>query len=205
MALTHPATFDLEAMRAEVQATYEQVAGDPEGIYHFHRGLDYAVDYLLYDRDELEALPIEATQSFAGVGNPHRIAKLPFGATVVDVGSGAGTDLLLAARQVGPAGHAIGVDMTPGMRLLARENAVRANLIDRVQVRDGLAEALPLEDESVDVVLSNGVLNLVADKVKAFTEIRRVLRLGARIQMSDVLLNHDLHEHERANPRLWAA
>lgn len=205
MALKCPTGFAVDHMRSEVRATYERVALDPDGIYHFHRGLDYAVEYLGYDRDALESLPGTATASFAGVANPHRIDAIPRGATVLDIGSGAGTDLLLAARAVGPDGRVIGIDMTPAMLERARENALLAGLWDRVELRRGLAEELPVEDDSIDVVISNGVLNLTADKTQVFSEIRRVLKPGGRIHLGDVLLNVDLHEHERMDPRLWAA
>jgi arsenite methyltransferase len=205
MALTCPTGFDVDTMRSAVRATYERVAQDPEGVYHFHRGLDYAVEYLGYDRAELEALPVEATESFAGVGNPHRIGPLPKDPVVLDIGSGAGMDLLLAAQRAGPRGRAIGVDMTPAMRTKARENAQRAGLADRVDVRPGLAEDLPMGANSVDVVITNGVLNLTSDKVRAFAEISRVLRPGGRLHLADVLLDVDLHEHERMDAHLWAA
>ena len=204
MALTHPTGFDVTRMREEVREMYERVASDPEGVYHFHCGLDYAVDFLAYDRAELEALPSEATASFAGVGNPHRLGAMPQGAVVVDIGSGAGTDLLLAAQHAGPDGRAIGVDMTSAMRALARENAEKAGLAERVDIRPGMAEDLPLGDDSADVVITNGVLNLVVDKVRAFSEVLRVLKPGGRLYLADVLLNVDLHEHERMDAHLWA-
>ena len=205
MALAHPTGFDLETMRQEVRKTYDQVARDPDGIYHFHRGLDYAVEYLGYDREALESLPARATESFAGVANPHALAPLPVGGTVLDIGSGAGTDLLLAARAVGPEGRVIGVDMTPAMRTKARENADASGMGERIDIRPGMAEDLPLGDHAVDAVITNGVLNLVADKVRAFSEVKRVLKPGGVLQLGDVLLNVDLHERERMDPYLWAA
>jgi arsenite methyltransferase len=205
MALSCPTGFDVELLRNEVRATYSRVATEPDGDYHFNRGVDYAVELLSYNRSALEALPAEATASFAGVGNPHLIGAFPNDPVVLDIGSGAGTDLLLAARRAGPGGRAIGVDMTPAMRRQARENAAQAGLADRVEVRDGLAEDLPLGDSSVDVVISNGVLNLATDKYKAFSEIHRVLRPGGRLHLADVFLDVDLHEKERMDAHLWAA
>jgi arsenite methyltransferase len=205
MALTCPTGFDIKSMRTAVRSTYENVARAPDETYHFHRGLDYAVEYLGYERALLEELPAQATASFAGVGNPHRIGPLRKNAIVLDIGAGAGLDLLLAARRVGPRGRAIAVDMTPAMRTLARENAARAGLSERVDIRPGLAEDLPLGKDSVDFVLTNGVLNLTSDKVRAFSEIRRVLKPGGRLHMADVLLQVDLNEHERMDAHLWAA
>jgi len=205
MALTCPTGFDVERMRAAVRETYEGVARLPEALHHFHRGLEYAVGTLGYDRADLEALPASATDSFVGVGNPHRLGPLPEHPVVLDIGCGAGTDLLLAARQAGPRGRVVGVDMTPAMRSLARENAARAGLAGRIDVRPGVAEDLPLGRHSADVVITNGVLNLVVDKVRAFSEIRRVLRPGGRLHLADVLLDVDLHERERMDPHLWAA
>jgi arsenite methyltransferase len=151
----------------------------------------------------LAALPADCTASFAGVGNPHRIAPIRPGETVLDIGSGAGMDLLLAARRVGPAGRAIGVDMTDGMVERARQSAAAAGL-RQVEVRKGDATRLPVQDASVDVVISNGVLNLVPEKEKAFSEIFRVLRPGGRLQLADVVVEVELTEDDRSNIDLWA-
>ena len=136
------------------------------------------------------------------MANPHAIAPIEEGATAVDIGCGAGMDLLLAARRVGPAGRAIGVDMTPEMRERAA-GAARAAGLAQVEVRAGDAEALPLEDASVDVVLSNGVLNLTPDKEKAFAEIARVLRPGGRLQLGDIVVAVELSEAIRRDIDLW--
>jgi arsenite methyltransferase len=142
------------------------------------------------------------TESFAGVGNPHAIEPLPAGATVVDIGSGAGTDLLLAAVHVGPTGRAIGVDMTEAMRDRARRGAAACGLT-HVDVREGEATALPVESESVDVVISNGVLNLVAEKQIAIAEVRRILKPGGRVQIADIVLGVELPEEARRDIDLW--
>jgi arsenite methyltransferase len=142
------------------------------------------------------------TESFAGVGNPHAIGPLPAGATVVDIGSGAGTDLLLAALHVGPLGQAIGIDMTEAMRDRARRGAVACGLA-HVDVREGEATALPVETESVDVVISNGVLNLVPEKKAAIDEIRRVLKPGGRVHIADIVLGVELPEDARKDIDLW--
>src|SRR6266436_3628521 len=123
MAVTCPIDFDVASLRTEIQAMYSRVAAAPDGEFHFHRGPDYAVSTLGYDASELAALPPDVTAAFAGIGNPHAIGRIPAGATVVDVGCGAGTDLLLAARRIGPRGRAIGVDMTEAMRRRALAGA----------------------------------------------------------------------------------
>ena len=203
MALACPVNLDRLKLRAEVQSIYARVAEDPSGEFHFHRGPEYAVRRLHYDAAELSQLPRTVTESFAGVGNPHAIAPLPSGGTVVDIGSGAGTDLLLAALHVGRYGRAIGVDMTEAMRDRARHGATACGL-EHVEVRAGDATALPIEAESVDVVISNGVLNLVPDKRAAVAEIRRVLRPGGRVQIADIVLGVELSEDARQDIDLWA-
>jgi len=147
-------------------------------------------------------LPAECTGSFAGIANPHAIGPILPGETVLDIGCGAGTDLLLAARKVGPSGRAIGVDMTEAMRDRARVSAAAVGLTN-VEVHRADATALPLSDVSVDVVISNGVLNLVPEKEKAFIEIRRVLRPGGRLQLADIVLDAELGEDVRRNIDLW--
>ena len=205
MATASPAGFDVAALRTQVLATYDRVARDPTGEFHFHRGPRYAADYLHYDADELASLPAQCTACFAGVGNPLRIGPIHPGETVLDHACGAGMDLLLAARRVGPAGHAIGVDMTPAMRDVASSAAAEAGLGAIVTIRAGLFEQLPIDDESVDVVISNGVVNLAPDKSRVFAEIHRVLRPGGRLYMADVVVQRELKNEVRNNPDLWAA
>lgn len=205
MALTCPIDFDIERMRRDVVDTYTRVAQEPDAEYHFHRGFDYAVGRLGYDPQELSKVPSSSVDSFAGVGNPLAMGPIHEGETVVDIGSGSGTDLLLAARRVGPTGRVIGVDMTAAMRERAQAGAQTAGLAEIVELRDGMSEALPIDDASVDVVISNGVLNLAADKIKAFSEIARVLRPGGRLMLADVTLARELSEAARADVDLWAA
>jgi len=202
MALTCPVDLDTRRLKQEVSSLYARVATDPNGNYHFHRGPQYAVTFLGYDPHELAMLPRETTEPFAGVGNPHRVAPLRAGETVLDVGCGAGTDLLLAAMHVGPHGKAIGVDMTDVMLERARASAAARGL-DHVEVRFGEAEGLPADDASVDVVISNGVINLTPDKSRAFSEIRRVLRPGGRLMLADIIVRDELSEAIRRDIDLW--
>jgi SAM-dependent methyltransferase len=202
MPIACPVDLDTTRLRTEVQAIYARVAVDPDGRFHFHRGPAYAARVLGYPASELARLPAEVTASFAGVGNPHDVAPLPRGATVVDVGCGAGTDLLLAALHVGPAGRAIGVDMTGEMLAVARDGA-RACALDHVDLRLGDATALPVDDGSADIVISNGVLNLVPDKRRAISEIARVLRPGGRAQIADITVGVPLDAQALSDIDLW--
>ncbi|HXV47823.1 MAG TPA: methyltransferase domain-containing protein [Candidatus Binatia bacterium] len=205
MALTCPVNFEVNKLRDLVRMGYDRVAREPQGKFHFHRGPEYAAGMLRYDPDELALIPAASTASFAGVGNPHRIGPIVPGETVLDVGCGAGMDLLLAARRVGPTGRAIGVDMTPAMLELVRCSAVKIGMWENIEVRRGYAEALPVENESVDLVISNGVLNLSPDKLSAFREIFRVLRPGGRLYLADVVVQRELSLAARSDVDLWAA
>jgi SAM-dependent methyltransferase len=197
--------LDLTALRELVRATYEQVAQDPRGDFHFHRGARYAVDVLGYDAGELAGLPAIATERFAGVGNPLAVGPIHEGETVLDHACGAGTDLLLAARRVGPRGRVLGVDMTPAMRACARQAADEAGLGGIIEIRAGLFEDLPVEDASVDVVLSNGVVNLAPDKRRVLAEVARVLRPGGRLYLADVTVARRWSAEVGGSVELWAA
>ncbi|MGE5154989.1 MAG: methyltransferase domain-containing protein [Bdellovibrio bacteriovorus] len=205
MATTAPIHFNVNDLRTQVIATYEQVARDPNAHYHFHRGADYAHDFLGYDREELATIPTVSTERFAGVGNPLAIGSVAPGSTVLDHACGAGMDLLLAARRVGPAGRAIGVDATPAMVQTATEAARQAGLADIVQIHQGFYESLPVPDASVDLVISNGVLNLAPDKSAVLNEVYRVLKPGGRLYLADVVVQRELTLAARSNPELWAA
>lgn len=200
--MTCPVDLDTRKLRSEIQSIYSRVAANPSADFHFHRGPIYAATQLHYDGAALAKVPASVTESFAGVANPHAIAPLPKDGTVVDIGSGAGTDLLLAALQVGPHGRAIGVDMTEAMRDRARQGATECGLTN-VEMREGDATALPVNTGSVDVVISNGVLNLVADKRAAIDEMRRILKPGGRVQLGDIVLGVALDESALHDIDLW--
>ncbi len=202
MLLACPSGLDPRHLRSEVSALYSKVIEQPEGEYHFHRGPAYAAEVLGYDASELALLPEAATRSFAGIGNPLKMGRVNPGETVLDIGCGSGADLLLAALQTGFSGKAIGVDMTASMLECARLSALEAGL-SHVEFRLGDATRLPIESTSIDVVLSNGVLNLVPEKDVALREIERVLRPGGRVQISDIVLDTELSEDARNNIDLW--
>jgi len=202
-SLQCPVGLDTERLHGAVFDMYSRVARDPGGDFHFNRGPEYAVRSLGYDASELARLPRRATRSFAGVGNPHAAGSIEPGETVLDIGSGSGTDLIIAARRIGVSGRAIGVDMTPEMIEACRSAAGEAGL-DNVEVREGDLHDLPVDDSSVDVVISNGVLNLAPDKARAFGEIARVLRPGGRLQLADIVVRDELDERVRRDYELWA-
>lgn len=178
--------FDRAALRSAIQEKYSEVARTPECEFHFVTGRPLA-ERLSYSEDMLNAIPSGAIDSFAGVGNPFSIAPIPEGAVVLDIGSGAGMDSLIASRIVGPNGKVVGIDMTSAMVERARDNARQMDARN-VRFEQGYAESLPFADESVDVVISNGVINLCPSKTEVYDEIYRVLKPGGRIQIADVLL-----------------
>jgi arsenite methyltransferase len=192
---------DPVALREQVKSKYREVAADPTLTYHFHTGRRLA-RRLGYEDDAVDALPDRAVESFAGVANPFALRRLAPGERVVDIGSGAGFDSFLAAAQVGPTGRVVGVDMTPEM--LEKSTATGAELgLDHVEFRAGLAESVPVEDSWADVVISNGVINLCADKHAVLSEIRRVLRPGGWLQFADIANGLPVPEGALRDIDLW--
>jgi arsenite methyltransferase len=198
---TSTITVDPEALRADVREKYGRVATNPTETFHFHTGRPLAAR-LGYRDDIVSDLPDEAVESFAGVDNPFAAAPIPTGSKVVDLGSGGGFDCFVAARLVGPTGAVIGVDMTPAM--LAKSRRVAEELgFDHVEFREGILEDLPVEDGWADVVISNGVLNLVADKPRALAEAHRALRHGGVLQVADIAVGREVPHQARCDIELW--
>ena len=185
-----------------VQRMYTEVAGAPGREFHFPTGRR-ACELVGYPDEALALLPLGAVESFAGVGYPFAAGVIRPGDTVLDIGSGSGTDALIAARVVGPAGRVIGLDMTDAMLAKLRTNITSA-AVANVEPLAGNAESIPLPDSTVDVVTTNGVINLVPDKSRALREIARVLRPGGRLQMADIVVRLLPTEACRSQPELWA-
>ena len=200
--MTQPLTVpdvDTEVLRAAIKHEYAEVAADPGKGYHFHTGRTL-VAKVGYADVLLESIPESAIESFAGTGNPFSLGEITPGERVVDVGSGAGIDSLIAAKLAGPTGRVIGVDMTPQMLDKARQAAGdRTN----VEFLEGHAEALPVEDGWANVVISNGVINLCPDKLGVFRELHRVLKPGGRIQIADILVHKAVPDEAKNNVELW--
>ena len=194
-------TVDTETLRAAIRDTYTDVSTDQQQEFIFPTGRDWARD-LGYPEPELSRVPEATVASFAGVANHWTLGRIDAGATVLDLGCGAGTDLLIAAQMTGPSGRAIGVDMTRAMLDRARASATELGLA-HVELHESLIESLPVEDASVDVVISNGVIDLVPDKDAVFDEIDRVLRPGGRLQIADVVIHHEVSEDARDRIDLW--
>jgi SAM-dependent methyltransferase len=193
--------LDVQALRAAIQDEYAEVAATPAKGFHFHTGRPLAA-MLGYERSETAVLPDSVIESFAGVGNPFTFGRLQPGETVVEVGSGAGFDAVLAARQVGPTGRVIGIDMTRAMLEKARANVDLVGLRN-VEFRQGYMEELPIDDATADVVISNGVINLSPDKAVVFREIARVLKPGGRIQIADIVVEKAVPDAAKQNIDLW--
>jgi SAM-dependent methyltransferase len=197
-----PAKVDRARLRDSIKDKYTAVAQTPEAGFHFHTGRPLAA-MLGYDLGEVDGLPAATVESFAGVGNPFAMGKLKAGETVLDIGCGAGFDTLQAALQVGSAGRVIGVDMTDAMLNRTRAGAAALGLAN-VEAREGYMEELPIEDGFIDVVISNGVINLAPDKVKVLEEIRRVLKPGGRIQVADIVVHLPVPQDAKDDIELWS-
>lgn len=197
-----PAAVDAGTLRKGISAKYTEVAETPGRGFHFHTGAPLA-QMLGYEAVVVATLPSGAVESFAGTGNPFSMGTLSAGEDVLDIGCGAGFDTLIAARQVGAEGSVIAIDMTPAMLDKAREGAAGAGL-DNVEFRSGLAEKLPIDDACVDVVISNGVINLCPDKVRVMKEVHRVLRPGGRFQIADIVVHKEVPQGAKDDIELWS-
>jgi SAM-dependent methyltransferase len=198
---TTESPVDVAVLRDEIRKTYTDVSTDQDKDYIFPTGRAWAQE-LRYPEPELSMLPDAVVESFAGVANHWTLGRVVPGSVVLDLGCGAGTDLLVAAQMTGKAGRAIGVDMTPAMLRLARAGADALGLAN-VELHESLIERLPLDDASVDVVISNGVIDLVPDKDAVLDEIDRVLRPGGLLQVADVVIHHEVSEDARKRIDLW--
>jgi len=192
---------DVSVLRGEIRRTYTEVSNDQSKDYIFPTGRAWAQG-LGYPEPELSRVPDPSVESFAGVANHWLLGSIEPGGVVVDLGCGAGTDLLIAAQMTGDTGRAIGIDMTPSMLARARESAAAMGL-HNVELHESLIEELPVEDASVDVLISNGVIDLVPDKDAVFDEIDRVLKPGGRLQIADVIIHREVSEDARKRIDLW--
>jgi len=194
------AGVDVAVLKAEIKKTYASVSAEPEKDFIFPTGRAWAED--LDYPSELANVPDTAVESFAGVANPFSLGRLNPGERVLDLGSGAGTDSLVAAQMVGPEGSVTGIDMTPEM--LAKAATAAAQLgTTNVEFVESEAEHLPFADGSFDVVISNGVIDLIPDKDAVFSELHRVLAPGGRLQIADVTIQQPVSEEGRRNIDLW--
>ena len=199
--MTDTPVVDAQVLREQVREKYRAVAVNPDATYHFHTGRSLA-DRLGYDSTIVDRLPDHAVESFAGVANPFSLRTIAPGERVVDIGSGAGFDSFVAAHHVGPDGAVIGIDMTTEMLTKATATADHLELT-HVVFRHGLAEDLPFEDGWADVVISNGVINLCADKRAVFDEIHRVLRPGGALQFADIANGRPVPIEAMRDVDLW--
>lgn len=197
-----PANVDRERLRTGIKDKYTEVALEPEKGFHFHTGRPLAA-LLGYDAAAVDRLPAATVDSFAGTGNPFSMGPIHRGEVVLDMGCGAGFDLLQAAIQTGPSGRAIGVDMTEAMRNKARAGADEL-FLRNVDIRPGYLEELPVEDASIDVVISNGVFNLTPDKEAVMRQVYRVLKPGGRFQFGDIIVHIDVPQDAKDDVELWS-
>ena len=193
--------LDINNLRAAIRKEYEAVALAPDEGFHFHTGRPLA-RLVGYEEAWLDGIPELAIESFAGTGNPFSLGELQPGERVLDIGSGAGIDSLIAAKMVDPSGRVVGIDMTQAMLDKARRAAAEAG-IDNVEFREGYGEKLPVPDDWADVVISNGVLNLMPDKLGALREMARVLKPNGRLQIGDILVQKAVPESAKHKIDLW--
>jgi arsenite methyltransferase len=193
---------DVDVLREEIQKTYTDVSKRQQQDFIFPTGRAWAEE-LGYPKALLDRIPDATVESFAGVANHFALGAINEGETVLDLGCGAGTDLLIAAQMTGPSGRAIGIDLTPSMVERARESAIEMGLMGNVEVLEGMIEQLTFADDAIDVVISNGVIDLVPDKEAVFSQIRRVLKPGGRLQMADVVIHREVSEEAKRDIDLW--
>jgi SAM-dependent methyltransferase len=191
-----------ETLKDEILRMYQEVAENPDAEFHFFHGRE-AAELFDYGPEELDTAPRGAVDSFAGVGNPHLRADIRPGETVVDLGSGAGLDAIIASRRVGPEGVVIGIDLNPAMCDKAQAHVAESGV--QMECRAGRMEDIPVDDESVDVVISNGVLNLSFRKRRVVEEIYRVLKPGGRLSITDIVSGKQLSQSIVNDPKLWAS
>lgn len=191
-----------ETLKDEILRMYQEVAENPDAEFHFYHGRE-AAELFGYDPDELDRAPKGAVESFAGVGNPHLRANIQPGETVLDLGSGAGLDAIMASRRVGPSGTVIGIDLNPAMCDKASRHVQESGT--EMECRAGRMEDIPVDDDSVDVIISNGVINLSFRKRRVMEEMFRVLKPGGRISITDIVSGKQLSQNIVNDPKLWAS
>src|SRR5574341_1539919 len=201
VAKPEPVELDVATLREEIRKEYREVAAHPDKGFHFHTGRNLA-KIVEYREEWLSAVPEDVLASFAGTGNPFSMGEMKPGDKVVDLGCGAGIDSFIAARQVGPTGAVVAIDMTPEMLDKGKQAAAKAGL-RQLEFKLGYLEQIPLPDQWADVVISNGVVNLCPDKAAAFQEIHRVLKPGGRIQIGDILVSRAVSESAKKKIDLW--
>lgn len=203
MTETAEAQASLEGvLKDEILRMYQEVADNPEGEFHFFHGRE-AAELFGYETDWLDRAPSGAVKSFAGVGNPHLRADIQPGETVLDLGSGAGLDGIIASWSTGPTGRVIGVDLNPSMCLKAQAHAAATG--SEMECHEGRMEEIPLPDETADIAISNGVINLSFQKRKVVEELYRVLKPGGRISITDIVSAKQLSQSIVNDPKLWAS
>jgi SAM-dependent methyltransferase len=203
MTLAADTQESLEAqLKGEIIRMYQEIAENPDGEFHFFHGRD-AAELFGYDPEWLDRAPAGAVESFAGVGNPHERSNLQPGETVLDLGSGAGLDAIISAWRIAPNGKVIGVDLNPAMCLKAQAHAAATGM--SMECHEGRMEEIPLPDASIDVVISNGVINLSFRKRKVIEEMFRVLKPGGRISITDIVSAKQLSQSIVNDPKLWAS